>query len=138
MPVEESGDEPHMLARDLAGVPDRRLPPTASAPVARPSSGSIRDALILDDGFQHLQLARTIDLLVLSSADLTEQLLPSGRLREPLSAARTADAVLVYGDAEDARRVASEVGVPRLVLRVTRRLHPLRPLSGSAPDASAR
>ena len=60
-------------------------------------------ALILDDGFQHLQLERTIDLLVLSSADLSEELLPSGRLREPLSAARAADAVLVYGDADEAR-----------------------------------
>jgi tetraacyldisaccharide 4'-kinase len=128
VPVEESGDEPQMLARDVAGVPivvcaDRFR--AGLAAIERFNPG----ALILDDGFQHLQLARTIDLLVISSADLTEQLLPSGRLREPLSAARTADAVLVYGDPENARRVASDVGVTRSFC-VTRHLHPLRPLSG--------
>ena len=128
VPVEESGDEPQMLARDVAGVPivvcaDRfRAGLTA---IERFNS----DALILDDGFQHLQLARTIDLLVISPADLTEQVLPSGRLREPLSAARTADAVLVFGDAKDARRVAGDVGVSQSFF-VTRRALPLQPLSG--------
>jgi len=136
VPVEESGDEPQMLARDVAGVPivvcaDRFRAGLAAIERFNP------DALILDDGFQHLQLARTIDLLVISSADLTEQLLPSGRLREPLSAARTADAVLVYGDPENARRVASEVGVTRSFC-VTRHLHPMRPLSESAGMIPAR
>lgn len=130
VPVEESGDEPQMLARDVAGVPivvcaDRFRAGLAAIERFNP------DALILDDGFQHLQLARTIDLLVISPADLTEQVLPSGRLREPLSAARRADAVLVFGDAENARRVAGDVGVPHSFF-VTRRLLPLRPLSESA------
>ena len=129
VPVEESGDEPQMLARDLPGVPivvcaDRFRAGLAAIERFNP------DALILDDGFQHLQLARTIDLLVISSADLTEQLLPSGRLREPLSAARTADGVLVYGDTDHARQVASEVGVSHSFC-VTRHLHPLRPFSES-------
>ena len=70
----------------------------------------------------------TMDLLVVSSADLTDRLMPAGRLREPLSAARAADAVLVYGDAENARRVAARVGVSRSFC-VTRRVRPLRPLS---------
>ena len=126
--VEESGDEPQMLARDVAGVSivvcaDRFRAGLAAIERFNP------DALILDDGFQHLQLARTIDLLVISPADLTEQVLPSGRLREPLSAARTADAVLVFGDAEDARRVAGDVGVSRSFF-VTRHLRPLQLLSG--------
>src|SRR5688572_25440406 len=128
VPVEESGDEPQMLARDLAGVPivvcaDRFRAGLAAIERFNP------DALILDDGFQHLQLARTIDLLVISPADLTEQVLPSGRLREPLSAARTADAVLVFGDAENAGRVAGDVGVPHSFF-VTRRFLPLRLLLG--------
>ena len=132
VPVEESGDEPQMLARDVAGVPivvcaDRFRAGLAAIERFNPT------ALILDDGFQHLQLARTIDLLVISPADLTEQVLPSGRLREPLSAARTADAVLVFGDAENARRVAAEVGVQTSFF-VTRRLLPLQPFSGSASE----
>ena len=130
VPVEQSGDEPQMLARDLAGVPivvcaDRFRAGVAAIERFDPT------ALILDDGFQHLQLARTIDLLVISPADLSEQVLPSGRLREPLSAARTADAVLVFGDADDAHRVAGAVGVSRS-FTVTRSIHPLRLLSDKA------
>ena len=130
VPVEESGDEPHMLARDVAGVPivvcaDRFR--AGLAAIERFDS----TILILDDGFQHLQLARTIDLLVLADADLRDQVLPAGRLREPLAAARQADAVLVYGDAAHARQVAGNAGVPASFC-VTRRLAPLRPLSDAA------
>src|SRR5437868_12034081 len=46
------------------------------------------DIFLLDDGFQHLQLARDLDILLMdASASLHgELLLPVGRLREPLSA----------------------------------------------------
>ena len=129
--VEESGDEPQMLARDVAGVPivvcaDRFRAGVVAIERFNP------DVLILDDGFQHVQLERTIDLLVLSDADLRDQVLPAGRLREPLAAVRKADALLVYGDAEHARQVAGNVGVPESFC-VTRRSYPLRPLSDSAP-----
>ena len=111
-PVEESGDEPQMLARDTAGVPI-----IVAADRARAGHLAIdrfdSDVLILDDGFQHLRLERTIDLLVLSSADLVEKLLPSGRLREPLSVARAADAILVYGTPADAEHIARQVEVSR-------------------------
>ena len=110
--VEESGDEPQMLARDTAGVPI-----IVAADRARAGRLAIdrfdSDVLILDDGFQHLRLERTVDLLVLSAADLVEKLLPSGRRREPLSAARAADAVLVYGSPADADHIARQVEVSR-------------------------
>jgi tetraacyldisaccharide 4'-kinase len=53
--------------------------------------------LLLDDGFSHLALARDHDLLVFPAADpfAGGRLLPSGRLREPLSAAARADAALL-------------------------------------------
>ena len=54
------------------------------------------DIFLLDDGFQHLQLARDLDLLLVdSSRPLRSQLLlPAGRLREPLSAIQRADIVV--------------------------------------------
>lgn len=54
------------------------------------------DIFLLDDGFQHLQLARDLDLLLVdSSRPLRSQaLLPAGRLREPLSAIHRADIVV--------------------------------------------
>jgi tetraacyldisaccharide 4'-kinase len=108
--VEESGDEPQMLARQLRGVPvlvcpDRYL---AGRLAERQFDASV---LLLDDGFQHLRLARSVDLLVVSRQDLAERVLPSGLLREPLTAARSADAVLVCGTAEDAADVAGVLGV---------------------------
>jgi tetraacyldisaccharide 4'-kinase len=108
--VEQSGDEPQMLARESSGVPvvvaaDRA---TAGRTAIDRFDSTV---LILDDGFQHLQLERTVDLLVMSSVDLGEKLLPSGRLREPLSAARAAHAVLVYGTSSEAEHIARQVGV---------------------------
>ena len=54
------------------------------------------DIFLLDDGFQHLQLARDLNLLLVdSSRPLRKQsLLPSGCLREPLSAISRADIVV--------------------------------------------
>jgi tetraacyldisaccharide 4'-kinase len=52
---------------------------------------------VLDDGFQHLRLARDADVVLLDATDPFGggRTLPSGRLREPVSALRRADAVVV-------------------------------------------
>jgi tetraacyldisaccharide 4'-kinase len=131
VPVDQSGDEPQMLARDIRGVPI-----VVAADRARAGQAAIdrfdSTVLILDDGFQHLQLERTIDLLVLSSADLAEKLLPSGPLREPVSAASAADAVLAYGSAADAAQLAGRVAVEHSFC-VTPRYLPLLALHGVLP-----
>jgi tetraacyldisaccharide 4'-kinase len=59
------------------------------------------DIFLLDDGFQHLQLARDVDILLMdASRTLTnERLLPAGSLREPVSAMSRAD-ILVFTRAE--------------------------------------
>ena len=45
------------------------------------------DVFLLDDGFQHLRLARNVDVLMLDGSRKlkTEALLPAGMLREPIS-----------------------------------------------------
>jgi tetraacyldisaccharide 4'-kinase len=52
---------------------------------------------VLDDGFQHLQLARDADLVMVDASDPFggDMLLPAGRLREPLSALERADAIVI-------------------------------------------
>jgi tetraacyldisaccharide 4'-kinase len=52
---------------------------------------------ILDDGFQHLRLARDADIVLLDSTDPFGggQVLPAGRLREPRSALERADLVVI-------------------------------------------
>jgi tetraacyldisaccharide 4'-kinase len=54
------------------------------------------DIFLLDDGFQHLQLARDLDILLMDASRSlqTEALLPVGRLREPLSAMARANAIV--------------------------------------------
>lgn len=55
------------------------------------------DIFLLDDGFQHLPLARDLDILMLDgSRKLRDQwLLPAGMLREPVAACRRADILVV-------------------------------------------
>lgn len=52
---------------------------------------------LLDDGFQHLRLARDADILVIDARDPfgSGHLLPAGRLREPKSAMRRADIIVI-------------------------------------------
>ncbi len=109
-PVVRSGDEPQMLARSLKGVPvlvsaDRYL---AGRLAERQFNCTVH---LLDDGFQHFALERDLDLLLVSREDLEDTVLPGGRLREPLEAARHADALLVAGTADDAAAVAARLDV---------------------------
>lgn len=55
------------------------------------------DWFVLDDGFQHLRLARDVDIVLLDATDPFGggRTLPSGRLREPVSALRRADLVVI-------------------------------------------
>jgi len=92
----EIGDEPALLARALPQVPlvicaDRfRGGKTAEERFHV-------DVHILDDGFQHLALARDVDLLALDTTQPISDLhlLPAGRQREPLSALRRAQIVVL-------------------------------------------
>ncbi len=54
------------------------------------------DIFLLDDGFQHLQLARDLDILLMDASRPMqgELLLPAGRLREPLGAMSRANLVV--------------------------------------------
>jgi tetraacyldisaccharide 4'-kinase len=57
------------------------------------------DIAVLDDGFQHLALARDCDVLLLSPESTS--LLPAGPRREPRAALRRADVVVAVDKGED-------------------------------------
>ncbi|MBA5868989.1 MAG: tetraacyldisaccharide 4'-kinase [Nitrospira sp. CR2.1] len=93
---DEAGDEPYLIAR--------RCPQAVVAVGAdRYALGQWVlsqwpvDCFVLDDGFQHVQLHRDVNLLLVDATDLSGlgAGLPVGRLREPLSAAARASAVLI-------------------------------------------
>jgi len=56
---------------------------------------------LLDDGFQHRQLHRDIDILLVSPADWRDHLLPAGNLREPRKAARRANVIAIPAEEPD-------------------------------------
>jgi tetraacyldisaccharide 4'-kinase len=94
--AERFGDEPVLIAQQTE-VPvwvgaDR----FAAGERAETVTGSgLRGVHLLDDGFQHRQLARTIDVVLVTAEDLEDALLPAGNLRENLSALERADVVVV-------------------------------------------
>lgn len=92
---DEVGDEAVMLARLFPGVVIAGRDRVAGAKFARDQFGL--DIVILDDGFQHRCLKRQVDLLLFNGRrDLDNQWpLPAGPFREPLSATRRADIILV-------------------------------------------
>jgi tetraacyldisaccharide 4'-kinase len=92
----EYGDEPLMLARALPDVSivinkDRH----EAGRWAETNLGS--EVLILDDAYQHLSLARDLNILLIDATDPFGdfEIIPFGRLREPLYAIKRADAIIV-------------------------------------------
>src|SRR5207253_2730400 len=91
------GDEPCMLAEKLKGkaavISDRDR--VAAGLWAKANLHS--DAFILDDGFQHLRVARELNIVVVDATNPWGggKLLPCGRLREPKSGLARADCVVI-------------------------------------------
>jgi tetraacyldisaccharide 4'-kinase len=92
----EVGDEAVEVLQTLRAIPvavGRRRVAVARAALEHWQS----DVLVLDDGFQHLPLARTVDLVVLPAESPLGNgyCLPAGPLREPPAGIRRADAILL-------------------------------------------
>jgi tetraacyldisaccharide 4'-kinase len=84
---------------------------------------------LLDDGFQHRQLHRDVDILLLSRADLNDHLLPAGNLREALRAAGRAHVIAVPTDEADVEAEIRSRGLRADVWRVRRHME-IPPLDG--------
>ncbi|HEX3118308.1 MAG TPA: tetraacyldisaccharide 4'-kinase [Candidatus Acidoferrum sp.] len=97
-PASQFGDEPLLIARRL-GCP-------VIVGESRYEAGILAEQKfqtqihILDDGFQHRSLARDFDIALLTPQDCDDQLLPGGRLREPLGSLQRADTVVWSGSEE--------------------------------------
>ena len=69
------------------------------------------DVFLLDDGFQHLQLARDLNILLMDASrpPAGELLLPAGRLREPVAAMSRAN-LIIFTRAETASGTLEAIG----------------------------
>jgi tetraacyldisaccharide 4'-kinase len=112
-PAALAGDEPVMLARELPGVVVAvgRRRAVAGRQVEERFGPRVH---VLDDGFQHLSLARDLDLLCVEPADLDARPLPAGPLREFPSALARAHLVLIQGaDSAAAASARARLGEER-------------------------
>lgn len=124
------GDEPMLLAR-RSGVPvyvgaDRYRAGLMAESENEGGAGGRMIVHLLDDGFQHRQLARDLDLVLLTLKDVSDALLPAGDLREPLGTLRQADVIVLREEeAESLEEFISvltrETGAP-VIWRIRRSL----------------
>ncbi len=102
--AEDFGDEPLLIAR-ASGVPvyvaAQRYEAGLMAEAPLNDSGA-QAVHLLDDGFQHRQLHRDLNILILDCRDVHDHLLPAGNLREPLNAIHRAQVVATPADTPDA------------------------------------
>lgn len=93
----EAGDEAYLLATNLAGIASV----ISDANRVSAGEGAIKhlnaDCFVLDDGFQHLAIARDLNIVTIDATNPWGggNLLPFGRLREPLSGLSRADCVVI-------------------------------------------
>lgn len=120
--AEEFGDEPLVIACE-AGVP-------VYVAAERFEAGQFAERCnpllpfgvhVLDDGFQHRQLGRDVDIVLLSRRDWKDGLLPAGNLREPLRAARRADVIAIPAEEEGLEGELGDLACG-VVWRVRRRM----------------
>jgi tetraacyldisaccharide 4'-kinase len=134
----EAGDEAMMMAKSFDGpiaVARRRFD---GIELIEQRLGPL-DAVVLDDAFQHVRLGRDVDLLLMNAERGVGNgwLLPAGPMREPLAAARRADAVIAV-DAGGAIAAAERApAIPRSIAEHPRLLRAtLRPRALVSPAAA--
>jgi tetraacyldisaccharide 4'-kinase len=122
---EDAGDEPFLLARRLPGIPVVVGANRAEAIRTAQERFGIT-AVVLDDGFQNRTVEKSLEIVMARARNPwgNGRLLPSGPLREPLTALARAHVVVAAGatSLEDAEEVTAAVrrhapGCPVLAAR---------------------
>ncbi|SMF17140.1 tetraacyldisaccharide 4'-kinase [Desulfovibrio gilichinskyi] len=102
-PVEESGDEPLMLATEnpyarIVVDPVRKRSGNWATKQFKP------DLIVLDDGFQHMAVRRDLDFVLMTPDDFTDgwnKVIPRGTWREGKNGLKRADVFFVKSPADD-------------------------------------
>lgn len=113
----EAGDEPFLLAQNLRGLAavisdSNRI---SAGKWAIDNLGA--EVFVLDDGFQHLALARDLNILTIDATNPWGggKILPAGRLREPLAGLSRADCVVLTRADQSEELVDLEEEIRRLI-----------------------
>ncbi|GAK55668.1 tetraacyldisaccharide 4'-kinase [Candidatus Vecturithrix granuli] len=141
--VRQVGDEPLLMLRKLSDVP-------VIVGSQRYISGKLAlerfqpDVLLLDDGFQHIQLRRDLDLVLIDATNPFggEYLLPAGFLREPLDHLRRAQAFVItrsneVHDITPIVRRLQQIAPDAQIFTGIHTLDVIRPIASDSPVDSA-
>jgi tetraacyldisaccharide 4'-kinase len=118
--TEESGDEPQIFLRARVAPVGIGADRHSAGRLLREKFGA--DVMLLDDGFQHVKLARDFDVVLLDALNPFGggEVFPMGRLREPMEGLTRADAIVIT------RSEASDLGPA--IERAVRRWNPRVPV----------
>jgi tetraacyldisaccharide 4'-kinase len=131
--------EAGLLAEADAEASGSELQPASSSPGASPAAESVSDGSpsaasqapappplrhvhLLDDGFQHRQLDRDVEILLLGQRDWQDCLLPAGNLREPRAAIRRASVLALPADQPELEAALCAWGWQGPVWRLRRKM----------------
>ena len=121
--ADQTGDEPQIFVRSGLAPVGIGADRYRAGMQLRHELGA--DVMLLDDGFQHLKLARDVDIVLIDALDPFGggAVFPLGRLREPMEGLARADLILIsrsnlagYGGRDRAHGAAVErprAGLPR-------------------------
>jgi len=121
--AERYGDEPLLIAREAdvsVYVAARRVEAGRVAEAEHETDGLA--VHLLDDGFQHRQLHRDVDVLLLNLRDWRDGLLPAGNLREEIGAAKRAGVIAIPAEEAELEGELREWGWSGPVWKLHRRM----------------
>jgi tetraacyldisaccharide 4'-kinase len=138
----DAGDEPYLLAKNLEGV----AAVISDANRLSAGQGAIKhlgsDCFVLDDGFQHMQLARNLNIVTLDATNPWGggRMLPIGTLREPLDGLKRADCIVLTrcDQTEHLKEIESKVFQligNKLIFRSKMITKQIVPLNASDPNS---
>jgi tetraacyldisaccharide 4'-kinase len=118
--TEQTGDEAQIFLRERVAPVGIGADRYRTGTLLRQQFGT--DVMLLDDGFQHVKLARNFDVVLLDALNPFGgcEIFPLGRLREPVAGVARADAILIT------RSEASDLGPA--IERAIRRWNPRAPV----------
>lgn len=138
----EDADEAEEYRRGLPGVPVVAQPDRFGGlrKLLDSEGGAGVQVVVLDDGFQHRQLHRDVDLVLLDATrdPFADRLLPAGDLREPVESLERAHAVVIThaesAEGADVRKMVERARTinPRLLVGVAEHRWDRLTLAGGA------
>ena len=142
--AEQTGDEPQLLAENLKGIASVICDSDRAAAGQWAIENLGADVLVIDDGYQHLQLTRDLNIAIIDATNPWGEgkQLPYGMMREPRSGLSRADCVVITRAGKESdpailkgeinRFTAAPIFTSRMQTSLVRRIDAIQPTEVTA------